>query len=337
MNVNRPVQFGILGVGRIAVKAYLPAINDAANAELAAAASRDLARAESIHPKKAYGSYGELLDDPDVEAVYIATHNGLHLPLTLAALERGKHVLCEKPLANDAAQCAEMIDAAGRADRLLVEAFMYRYHPSILEARRLIDEGAIGTLRTVEAAFSYHMESTTDVRLNPEWGGGGLLDIGAYCVNACRYFFDAMPHTVTAMGDFHPEYNVDMALHGLLDFRSGRFGVISSGFDAGYRNRILACGTGGTIELPMGVGINNVPVKLILKTNDETRELEYEPFAMYQAMVEDFARAVRGGTCKLDAKEGWRNAVVMDALLASARSGGGRVAVPREEDLRLKK
>ncbi len=336
MNADRPVQFGILGVGRIAVKAYAPAIEAAPNAELAAAASRDLARAESIHPKRAYDNYEALLDDPEVEAVYIATHNGLHLPLTIAALQRGKHVLCEKPLANDAAQCAEMIDAVKRADRLLVEAFMYRYHPSIVEAKRLIDDGAIGELRTVEGAFSYHMESTTDVRLNPEWGGGGLLDIGAYCVNACRNFFNAMPIAVTGMGDFHPEYKVDMALHGILDFGAGRFGVISSGFDAGYRNRLLACGTGGTIELPMGVGINNIPVKLILKTKEETREIEFEPFAMYQAMVEDFASAVRGGKCMIDSNEGWRNAAVMDALLASAKSGGGRVAVPREEDLEFK-
>ncbi|GJM26805.1 MAG: deoxyfructose oxidoreductase [Phycisphaerae bacterium] len=326
MGADRPVQFGILGVGRIAVKAYVPAINNASNAELAAAASRDIDRAKAIHPRRAYGSYDELLDDPEVEAVYIATHNGLHLPLTLAALELGKHVLCEKPLANDAAQCAEMIESAAKADRLLVEAFMYRYHPSIVEAKRLIDNGAIGELRTVEGAFSYHMESTTDVRLNPEWGGGGLLDIGAYCVNACRNFFDAMPHAVTAMGDFHPDHDVDMALHGLLDFGAGRFGVISSGFDAGYRNRLLACGTGGTIELPQGVGINNVPVKLIHKTKDETRKIDYEPFPMYQAMVEDFASAVRGGKCLIDAEEGWRNAVVMDALVKSARIGGGRVA-----------
>ncbi len=335
MNAGKPVQFGILGVGRIAVKAYVTAINDAPNAELAAAASRDIERAQSISPKRAYGSYEALLDDPEVEAVYIATHNGLHLPLTLAALRRGKHVLCEKPLANDAAQCAEMIEVASKADRLLIEAFMYRYHPSIKEANRLIDDGAIGELRTVEGAFSYYMESTTDVRLNPEWGGGGLLDIGAYCVNACRYFFDAMPHAVTGMGDFHPEYKVDMALHGILDFGSGRFGVISSGFDAGYRNRILACGTGGTIELPQGVGIDNVPVKLILKTKDETREIAYEPFPMYQAMVEDFANAVRGDTCMIDSKEGLRNAVVMDALLTSAKASGGRVIVP-EEGLRFK-
>ncbi|MCA9253443.1 MAG: Gfo/Idh/MocA family oxidoreductase [Phycisphaerales bacterium] len=327
MSADRPVQFGILGVGRIAVKAYVPAINDAPNAELAAAASRDITRAESVNPKRAYGSYEALLDDPEVEAVYIATHNGLHLPLALAAFERGKHVLCEKPLANDAPQCAEMIEAAAKADRLLVEAFMYRYHPSIKEAKRLIDDGAIGELRTVEGAFSYHMESTTDVRLNPKWGGGGLLDIGTYCVNACRLFFDEVPRAVTAMGDFHPEYKVDMALHGLLDFGSGRYGVISSGFDAGFRNRILACGTGGTIELPKGVGINNVPVKLILKTKEETREIEYEPFAMYQAMVEDFANAVRGSKCMIDSKEGLRNAVVMDALLESAKQGGNRVGV----------
>ncbi|MCB9849643.1 MAG: Gfo/Idh/MocA family oxidoreductase [Phycisphaerales bacterium] len=327
MSDNKPVQIGILGVGRIAVNAYVPAIRAAKNAELAAAASRELARAESVQPKRAYGEYQALIDDDAVEAVYIATHNGLHHPLTLAALARGKHVLCEKSLANNAAQCAEMADAAERAGLHLIEAFMYRYHPSILEAKRLIAEGAIGTLRTVEAAFSFRMESTTDVRLTREWGGGGLLDVGCYCVNACRYLFDAIPRAVTAMGDYHPEHDVDMAVHGVLDFGAGRCGVISCGFDAGRRNRILACGTDGTIELPMGVGINRIPVKLIVNAQGESRVIDYKPFDIYRAQVEDFANAVRGGTPMLDAREGWRNGVVIDALDASARQGGGCVAV----------
>jgi len=327
MKADQPVQIGILGVGRIAVNAYVPAIRAAAQVELAAAASRDIARARAIQPKRAYGDYQSLLDDPGVEAVYIATHNGLHKPLTLAALERGKHVLCEKPLGCNAAECAEMAAAARRAGLHLVEAFMYRYHPSIREARELIANGAIGQLRTVEASFSFRMERNGDVRWRVDWGGGGVLDVGCYNVNACRYLFDAVPTAVTAMGDFDPHHGVDVALHGVLDFGAGRFGVISCGFDAGRRNRILACGTHGTISLPAGVGISNRTVSLLLETPGETRELAYAPVDTYRLQVEDFARAVRGGEPLLDAEEGYRDAVVIDALLASARQGGARVPV----------
>ncbi|MGE3180343.1 MAG: Gfo/Idh/MocA family protein [Phycisphaerae bacterium] len=330
MKTEEPVRFGILGVGRIAVKAYVPAILAAPNAVLAAAASRDLSRAQAIHPQRAYDDYDALLDDPEVEAVYIATHNGLHHPLAIAALERGKHVLCEKPLANDAAQCREMIAAARAANRHLVEAFMYRYHPSIVEARRMVDEGAIGTLRTVEASFSHPMRDKSDVRFRRDWGGGGLLDVGGYCVNACRNFFRLLPTAVTAFGDFDPQHDVDVALHGILDFGNGRAGVISCGLDAGRRNRILACGTDGTLELPMGFGINNIPVKLRYQTAEQECVIDYPPFPMYQAQVEDFANAVRGGTPMIEPEEGLRNAVVLDALLSSARGGGGRTEVRLE-------
>ena len=317
------VQFGILGAGRIAARAFAPALQSATNADLAAVASRDLDRAKALGGRRAYDSYEALLDDPEVEAVYIATHNGLHHPLTIRAVERGKHVLCEKPLACDASQCSEMVAAARAHSRHLMEGFMYRYHPQIAEARAMLDAGAIGDLRVIEASFSFLHTDETDVRCNPAWGGGSLMDVGCYCVNACRYFLGGMPGTVKAYATFHPLHGVDTSVHGVLDFGQGRYGVISCGFDGGLRNRLLLCGTQGTITLPSAFANRLQATTLELRTPRESRDVPFEPADVFRLEIEDFARAVRGGPPPmLEPEEGLRNARVIEALFASARQEG---------------
>jgi xylose dehydrogenase (NAD/NADP) len=328
MNTQHPVQFGIVGVGRISANAFAPALAASANAQLAAAASRDLDRAQALRPKRAYDRYEALLDDPDVEAVYIATHNGLHHPLTIRAIERGKHVLCEKPLACSTAECEEMVAAAREHARHLMEAFMYRYHPQMAEARSLLESGAIGDVRGVEASFSFQLKDESDVRLNPEWGGGSVFDVGCYCVNACRYFLSGMPNAVTAMATFHSVHRVDLCLHGVLDFGDGRYGLVSCGFDGGVRNRVLICGTNGTLTLARAFANSGKPTTLVIDSGGQVRESAFAPTDVYVLEIEDFARAVRGGPAPmLGPEEGLRNARVMDALLASARDGGARVVI----------
>jgi len=322
MTDDHPVQFGIVGAGRISANALVPALAAAANAELAAAASRDLARAEALKPQRAYAGYDALLEDPDVEAVYIGTHNGLHHPLTIQALECGKHVLCEKPLACNASQCREMADAARQHQRHLMEAFMYRYHPQIAFFVDQIREGVIGDVMTVEVAFSAHFGVATDVRFNPDWGGGAVLDIGSYCVNACRLVFEDVPQFVTAMAAIHPVHRVDMSLHGVLNFGGDRFGVISCGFDAGFRNHVLACGTRGTLTMPRAFASSRERVRVALDVEGRVKETAFEPVDTYRLQVEDFARAVRGGPAPLlGPEDGYQNARVIDALLASAQAG----------------
>jgi xylose dehydrogenase (NAD/NADP) len=328
MNHQQPVQFGIVGVGRIAANAFAPALAASANAELAAAASRNLDRAQALRPKRAYDRYEALLDDPDVEAVYIATHNGLHHPLTTRAIERGKHVLCEKPLACSAAEGEEMVAAARAHARYLTEAFMYRYHPQMAEARSRVESGAIGDVRTVEASFSFWLKDESDVRFNAEWGGGSVYDVGCYCVNACRCFLGGMPRAVTAMATFHAVHRVDLSLQGLLDFGAGRYGVVSCGFDGGVRNRVSICGTNGTLTLPRAFANSRKPTTLVIDSGGQVRESEFAPTDVYQLEIEDFARAVRGGPAPmLEPEEGLRNARIIDALLASARDDGVRVVI----------
>ncbi len=329
MDAGRPVQFGIIGAGRIARNAFAPALAAAGNAALSAAASRDLDRAQALCPGRAYDDYESLLNEAAVEAVYIATHNGLHCQLAIRAMERGKHVLCEKPMACNATECARMIAAARTHRRHLVEAFMYRYHPCMAQARSLLENGTIGDLKTIHASFSFLLDNPGDVRLKESWGGGAVLDVGCYCVNACRYLFGAMPTAVTAMAASHPAHHVDMALHGILDFDGGRYGIVSCGFDGGVRNQIVACGTSGTLTFPCGFDTNQKPVRLLISSAGVDQELAFEPVDLYKAEIEDFARAVRGSAPLLDAEEGLRNARVIDALLESARQKGARVAVSR--------
>ncbi len=324
--MSTPVKFGILGAGRIARNAFLPAVIAADNAELVAVASRARARAEGFGAERSYAGYDDLLEDDDVEAVYIATHNGLHHSLALKALQRGKHVLSEKPLACTAAECREMIDVARACDRLLIEGFMYRYHPQIAEAQRLLPR--IGAIKSIEASFSYHLRSDDDVRLKQDWGGGGLLDVGSYCVNICRLFFRSNPRTVVAMGTFHPEHGVDVALHGVMDFGDDRFGLVSCGFNAGLKRRCLICGTEGTITLPRAFFRQLEPLQVILNEGLEAEVIDVPAADVFRLEIEDMSRAIRGGPPpQLESEDAYDNMVVIEALLHSARTHGAPVRI----------
>ncbi len=185
------VRFGFIGAGWIAHRALGPAVHAATGARLQAAAARDPRRAETLEPSgRSYSDYRALLADPEVDAVYISLSNDAHLPWALAALEAGKHVLCEKPLGLDAAQVATMADAAARHDRLLVEAFWYRWHPRTRRLQELLASGAIGQVHSMEADFSFagDFEGTQrgNYRMDPARGGGALYDVGCYCVSAAH-------------------------------------------------------------------------------------------------------------------------------------------------------
>ncbi|HVZ49728.1 MAG TPA: Gfo/Idh/MocA family oxidoreductase, partial [Gemmatimonadaceae bacterium] len=184
----RRLRLGILGAGRIARRAIAPAALAARNVEFVAAASRDPERARSLGAERAYDSYDALLDDAGVDAVFITTHNGLHGELAIAAFRRGKHVICEKPLGMNAAECERMVAAAEQADRMLMEAFMYRYHPQVAALQDVVRLGRVGEVRHVSASFHFQLTRPDDVRLVREFGGGALLDVGCYCVNASRLF-----------------------------------------------------------------------------------------------------------------------------------------------------
>lgn len=316
------VRFGIVGVGRIARDRFAPALARTEAAVLQAAASRDLDRAESLGPRRAHGDYGSLLRDPEVDAVYVATHNGLHRDLVVEALRNGKHVLCEKPLGRSAQECEEMVTAAREADRLLVEAFMYRHHPQIAEAQRVVEEGAIGEVRAVEASFSFLLTRTDDVRLEPEWGGGALLDVGCYCVSFARLFLGDEPEEVHAWAELDEVHGVDRTLHGVLDYGPGRHATVSCSFDAGLYQHAAVIGTEGTLVLSEPFVTWLRPPRLVVRAGDRERVTTFDPVDTFHLEISDFCTAIlKGAPPLLPPEEGLGNARVLDRLAEAARRG----------------
>ncbi|MEP6590196.1 MAG: Gfo/Idh/MocA family oxidoreductase [Gemmatimonadota bacterium] len=316
------VRFGLIGAGRVARNRLAPAIKAAGNATFHAAASRERSRAEALGARRSYGSYQELLDDPEVDVVCVATHNGLHRELAIAAMERGKHVLCEKPLAVDAAECEAMVAVARATGRHLVEAFMYRFHPQLARLQELIAAGAIGQLRVVHAVFRFQLAADEPVRLRPEWGGGALLDVGCYGVNLCRLLLGHAPTTVRATALFESNEGVDRSLQGLLHYANGTAGIIDCGFDSALHQAVTVIGSEGAIRLLEPFKPLGQRTALLLRRGNDEERFEFAAVDGYRLEVEDLARAVvTGGEPLLGPEEGLWNARIIDRLLAAARTG----------------
>jgi xylose dehydrogenase (NAD/NADP) len=324
MNSHRDagrLRLGILGAGRIAQKAIAPAALKARNVELFAAASRDVQRAESLGAKRAYDSYGALLADPDVDAVFITTHNGLHGHLAIEAMRQGKHVLCEKPLSPTVEECERMVDESQRTGMRLMEAFMYRYHPQIAALQSAVKAGRLGKLRHIKAAFHFHLDRADDVRLKPEWGGGALLDVGCYCVNASRLFLGDELSDVTATAAIGGPHGVDMEGSASLAFAGGAKAEISWGFVGPQRQQLILWGSEGEASLNWAYAYRGEPHVLEIVSSDSTDRLEFGQTDTYQLEIEDFAGAIlEGREPMLAVDDGLKNARVMERIGAAIRS-----------------
>src|ERR1700730_18927014 len=220
------VRWGILGVAKIATVKVIPAMQRGAFSDIVAIASRDREKARlaaaDLGIPKAYGSYEELLADPEIEAIYNPLPNHLHVPWSIRAAEAGKHVLCEKPVSMTVAECRTLIDARNRTGVKIGEAFMVRTHPQWLRARELAHSGEIGDLRAVMTAFSYSNRDPKNIRNVEEWGGGALMDIGCYPIYFSRFLFGEEPRRVLGLLDRDPEMRIDRLSSAVLEFSSGQ-------------------------------------------------------------------------------------------------------------------
>ncbi|MDQ3330287.1 MAG: Gfo/Idh/MocA family oxidoreductase, partial [Planctomycetota bacterium] len=250
---ERKVRWGVLSTAKIGTVKVIPALGKAKHCEVVAIASRNIDKArEAVIPlgvPKAYGSYEELLADPDIDAVYNPLPNHLHVPLSIAALEAGKHVLCEKPIGLSSDEAKTLVDAGKRHPRLkLMEAFMYRHHPQWRRTKELATGGSIGELRTIQSFFSYFKDDPTDIRSRPEFGGGGLMDIGCYNISLSRFLFDAEPRRVYGIVEYDPQMGVDRLASAILEFDKG-----TSTFTCGTQlvpyQRVNVFGTTGRVEI----------------------------------------------------------------------------------------
>jgi predicted dehydrogenase len=325
-----PVRWGVLSVSRhYELRIHSP-LSRIPEASIAAIASRDEARARAAAERygiaRSYASYEALLADPKVEAVYIPLPNHLHAEWAMRALDAGKHVLCEKPIALDAKQAADMAGRAKERGLLLMEAFMYRFHPQWVRVKEILATREIGDVRAIHIFFTYDNADPANIRNQKEKGGGGLLDIGCYAVSTARWIAGAEPERVVSLVGRDAAFGTDILATGLLDFGAARQGLRAS-FTVATRSfpiqRVDIVGDGGAIAVPLGYNAYpDVPVALEVTTSLGTRRIDAGPADQYAAMFAAFSRAVRsGGPAPTPIEDGIANMAVLDALFRSERSG----------------
>jgi xylose dehydrogenase (NAD/NADP) len=324
----KKIRWGVLGYARIARESLIPAILRSANSEFYALASRDEskraeARARYAMPQT-YGSYEELLRDPQVDAVYIPLPNSLHREWTLQAAAHGKHILCEKPIALNAAQCREMIAACSARGVMLMEAFMYRYTDRTRQVQAVVRSGALGEIKFISASFRFLLANPASIKLRPELGGGSLYDIGCYPVNFAGMVADlirpagqknlAVPESVAAVA--HRAGGIDVIFSAVLKYPGGLLASLHSGFNAHKRISAEIIGTEGVLEVPET--FFDAPGSLVLTCGDERQEIPVAASDRYRLEVEDFADALLVGRppqCSL--AETLRNMELLDRLFAA--------------------
>lgn len=336
------IGWGVLGGAMIARMCVIPAISNSANGRLHVLGTRTPGRIDPALERAGFericAGYEAVLADPEVDAVYIPLPNHLHHPWTLKALAAGKHVLCEKPLALNAAQAREMAEAARASGRLLMEAFMYRFHPRSRAIKALADSGALGELRSVRAAFTFAMDAATlaagdNARLRPDMGGGALLDVGCYGVSLIRWLLAQEPVSVQAQAFYR--HGVDVHLAGTMQFESGALGCLEAGFVAALQQTYSAVGTTAAIEVPHNAFIPWEREALYTRREKDAEEgvVHRVPGVdEYRLMVDHFAAAVRGKEpLAWDPEESVRNMEALDALARAARERA-TVTLPASRD-----
>ncbi|MCV0429631.1 MAG: Gfo/Idh/MocA family oxidoreductase [Roseibium sp.] len=328
---NGKIRWGIVSTARIGREKVIPGIQRSRTGVAAAIASRNIQVAEdaagALGIGKAYGSYEDLLADPDIDAIYNPLPNHLHVPMTIMAVEAGKHVLCEKPIALNTNEAKQLLNLP--KDKLVAEGFMVRAHPQWITARDIVRSGDLGELRSIQTFFSYFNNDPMNIRNMDDIGGGALLDIGCYTMLTGRYFFEAEPERVVSMIDRDPEFGTDRTTSAMLDFGSGRQLNFTVSTQMVPYQRIQLVGTKKRLEMLIPF---NAPQgePTVLRLDDGStlgdatiKTLAIGPCDQYAELVDVFGRAISGETpLPYGVEDAIQNMKVLDAILASARKEG---------------
>lgn len=323
--------WGILSTANIGRNAMIPALKASAMAKVLGVASRDLAKARQfaneLEIKQAYGSYQELLEDNQIDAVYIPLPNHLHKEWSIKTAQAGKHVLCEKPLALTPDDCLEMKMAAEENGVLLMESFMYRHHPRIIAAREMVRSGKVGDLKVIDASFTFKLDDKSDIRLKPEMGGGSVLDVGCYCINIIRLMAGREPVVVQARAEWAPS-GVDDQLVGMLDFGDGLIAHFDCGFNMEGRQKCTIAGTDGYLSLPWTYtpGMDETIIREV-KGNRSPMIHRFDGVDEYRLIAEEFMRSIPAGKPPYEADDAAANMRVILACLQSAKQNGRPVEI----------
>lgn len=324
--LNNKIRWGILGTAKIARQKLIPAINSSSSSEVIAVASRSQEQAQTFaddcNIAKAYGSYQELLEAPDIDAVYIPLPNHLHVLWAIKALEAGKHVLCEKPLGLDYADAEKLARVSQQYPNLvMMEAFMYRFHPQWIKAKKLIQSGSIGKVSSIEASFSYFNREPNNVRNQAEIGGGGLMDVGCYCISACRYLYDSEPQRVVGLLDYDEEFGIDKHAHGMLNFAAGQATIFCS-TQSEPSQRVYIIGTSGALLLDSPfyqTGDGSAQLRVYHDLGETF--FNFPDCDQYSIQVDSFAKAVRHNlSAPTPISDALANMKVIDAMFASHKN-----------------
>lgn len=329
--MERKVKWGVLGVANIAVKKVIPAMKRGEWSEVTAIASRDLAKAHQAATQlgipKAYGSYEELLHDPEIEAVYNPLPNHLHVEWTIKAAEAGKHVLCEKPIGLSAEEALPLLQVRNRTGVTIEEAFMVRTNPQWVRTLDMIEAGRIGQVRSVVGYFSYNNPDPQNIRNIRHAGGGGLMDIGCYLVYFSRLIFAEEPTRVVGLVDEDAETHTDVLTSALLEFPSGH-SVMSCSTRVTPYQRVQIIGTRGRIEVEVPVNAPpDRPCRVLVDDGSDLfgrgiEVLEFPHCDQYTVQGDLFSRSIRENTPPpVLLEDSIRNMAVVDAIFRSSISG----------------
>jgi len=324
-----PVRWGILGTAKIALEKVIPAMRGSSLSQVVAIASRDIAKAREVAKRleipRAYGSYQELIDDHDIEAIYNPLPNHLHVPWSIRAAEQGKHVLCEKPIALNAQEARVLLEARDRTGVQIGEAFMVRTHPQWLKVKEIVDSGRIGDLRLVAGHFSYYERDPGDIRSRVEWGGGALMDVGCYPITISRWLFGAEPTEVVGLVERDPEMQVDRLTSGLLRFEGGQATFSCSTQLVAYQTTEIF-GTRGRIAASFHAN-PQIESRIVVDDGSDllggggSETTTFPPVNQYTIQADRFSEAIRGvGSVPVSLEDAVGNMAVIDALFRSAES-----------------
>lgn len=328
---DKKVRWGIISTANIGMKQVTPGIMASEHSVVTAISSRNLASAQAaakeLGIEKAYGSYEEMLADPDIDAVYNPLPNHLHVDLTLKAAAAGKHVLCEKPMSMDVAD-AERLRVISK-DILVAEAFMVRHHPQWHRALEVVQSGELGELRSINVVFSYYNDNPNNVRNQADIGGGAILDIGCYAVTAGRYFFEGEPTRIVSLVDRDPNFHTDRTVSAVADFGNGKQLSFMVSTQLVGKQTIEILGTKGRLEIvipfnaPKGKETALIIDKGLSHDGSLTRREIIEACDQYTLQAENFALAVLGEKpLSYDVEDAIKSMKVLEALVTSEKTNG---------------
>ena len=323
--MGNKVNWGILSTAKIGRVHVIPGIQKSSNGVVAAISSRNVQQAEETAKKlniaKAYGSYEQLLDDPDIDAVYIPLPNHLHVQWAIRAIEAGKHVLCEKPISISAIEAATLCAEAKKHPEVKVmEAFMYRFHPQWLKVKALLDESVIGEVKTIHSFFSYFNIDPHNIRNKTEVAGGALMDIGCYCTAFPRFLFNEEPTRVVSLIDRDPVMKTDRLTSAMMEFSGGKTSTFSCSTQLMPYQRVHVFGTKGHIEIEIPVNAPSEGTsKVWIRTNTGCEEIIIEAVDQYQIQAELMSQAIlEDSPVPVNIVDAVQNMKVIDAIFKSA-------------------